>query len=118
MAEEKKTVRRRARTKTGAFKADDPSTPDVNEAWEEVPVEKPAEKPAAKAEPKPAPAPKAPDYVIYESREKEPSMFPVAGINPVRNFQSGRLEYRVPADDLERFSRNHFVGNGRVVRKA
>jgi hypothetical protein len=115
MAEEKKTVRRRARTKTGAFKADDPSTPDVNEAWEEVPVEKPA---AKKAEPKPAPAPKAPEYVIYESREKEPSMFPVAGINPIRNFQSGRLEYRVPADDLERFARNHFVGNGRVVRKA
>ena len=30
MAEAKKT---RARTKTGAFQADDPSTPDVNEAY-------------------------------------------------------------------------------------
>tara|TARA_Y100001938_G_C7777537_1_gene276331 strand:+ start:350 stop:526 length:177 start_codon:yes stop_codon:yes gene_type:complete len=30
MAEAKKT---RARTKTGAFQADDPSTPDVNEAF-------------------------------------------------------------------------------------
>ena len=28
--------KRRARTKTGHYRADDPSTPDVNEAWEVV----------------------------------------------------------------------------------
>ena len=38
-AEEIKTVaptetKTRARTKTGHYKADDPSTPDINEAWE------------------------------------------------------------------------------------
>ena len=27
--------KKRARTKDGTYKADDPSTPDVNEAWEE-----------------------------------------------------------------------------------
>jgi hypothetical protein len=31
----KKPVRKRARKDDGQFKADDPSTPDVNEAWEE-----------------------------------------------------------------------------------
>ena len=61
---------------------------------------------------------KKPDIVWFESREKEPTMFPVAGYNPIRNFQSGRLEYRVKADDVERFERNHFVGMGRIVRKA
>ena len=45
-AEEVKTVeptetkKVRARTKTGHYKADDPSTPNVNEAWEEVPDKK------------------------------------------------------------------------------
>ncbi len=93
----KKTTKTRARTDTGAFIADDPSTPE-NEAWVEA-------------------APAADAVVWYESREKEPSMFPVAGIGPIRNFQSGRLEYEVPADDVERFEKNHFVMNARIVRK-
>ena len=32
-----KTTRKRARTTEGQFKADDPSTPHVNEAWIEGP---------------------------------------------------------------------------------
>ena len=32
------TRKRRARQEDGTFKADNPETPDVNEAWEEVPV--------------------------------------------------------------------------------
>ena len=52
-----KTKLVRARDEKGRLKADDPSTPDVNEAWEEVPVEekKPVKKAAAK---KKAPAKK------------------------------------------------------------
>ena len=34
------TVKVRARNSDGTLKADDPSTPDVNEAWEEKPVKK------------------------------------------------------------------------------
>ena len=30
----------RARNENGTLKADDPTTPDVNEAWEEKPVKK------------------------------------------------------------------------------
>jgi hypothetical protein len=30
---------RRARTPKGSFKADDPTTPDINEAWVDVPEE-------------------------------------------------------------------------------
>jgi hypothetical protein len=41
-------ARTRARTATGHFKADDPSTPDVNEAFvEEKPVKKAAKKTSA-----------------------------------------------------------------------
>lgn len=35
-----KTKRVRARNEDGTLKADDPSTPDVNEAWEKKPVKK------------------------------------------------------------------------------
>ena len=35
-----KTKRVRARNADGTLKADDPSTPNVNEAWEEKPVKK------------------------------------------------------------------------------
>ena len=59
----------------------------------------------------------APDIIWFETREKEPSMFPVAGINPIRNFSTGRLEYAVDPDDVARFAQNHFVSNGRVKRK-
>ncbi len=36
----KNTEKVRARNSDGTLKADDPSTPDVNEAWEEAPAKK------------------------------------------------------------------------------
>jgi hypothetical protein len=90
---------------------------------EEAPVaEAPAEEVVAEApEPKPTKkttTKKSTEPVWFESREKEPTMFPVADINPIRNFSNGRLEYEVPADDVDRFVQHHFVMNGRIVRKA
>ena len=38
----------RARNKDGTLKADDPSTPNVNEAWEEKPVKKKRGRPPKK----------------------------------------------------------------------
>ncbi len=35
-----KTAKVRARNSDGTLKGDDPSTPDVNEAWEEAPSKK------------------------------------------------------------------------------
>lgn len=64
--------------------------------------------------------PKAPRnaYVWYESREREPSQFNVCGYKSFRNFSNGRIEFKIPIDDVARFESNHFVSNGRVVRKA
>ena len=39
VAQEPETEMVRARNEDGSFKADDPETPDVNEAWQEKPVE-------------------------------------------------------------------------------
>lgn len=104
---EKKTKKIRARTKSGHYKADDPSTPDVNEAYvSEEPAKKTAWSVAT-----------ADDHVWYESKDKEPSMFVVAGISPIRNFNNGHLEWKVFNDDVARFEQNHFVMNARVVKK-
>lgn len=88
----KKTTPKRARTDKGHYIKDDPATPNVNEAYET-------------------------EYVWFESRNEEPSMFPVAGINPIRNFSNNRLEYKVEASDVSRFVMNHFVKNSRIVKK-
>ena len=36
MSEKKKVVKKRARTAKGRFKADDPKTPFINEAYEKI----------------------------------------------------------------------------------
>ena len=56
-------------------------------------------------------------YKYYESREKEPYSFICADYKPIRNFTSGRLEWEIPAEDIDRFERHHFVEIGRVVPK-
>ena len=50
--------RKRARTESGKFRGDDPSTPDINEAWEDTTVAT-KKAPAKKAPAKKAPAKKA-----------------------------------------------------------
>lgn len=55
-------------------------------------------------------------WPIFESREPEPSMFPVCGIRPERSVSDNRLIWRVPPENLELFERNFFVQTGRVHR--
>jgi len=43
-----KVANTRARNNDGTLKADDPSTPDVNEAWEEKPVKSKRVRPSKK----------------------------------------------------------------------
>lgn len=41
-----KPAKVRARNENGTLKADDPSTPDINEAWEDAPAKKKRGRPA------------------------------------------------------------------------
>jgi hypothetical protein len=108
MATAKKTTankavkKTRARTDEGAFIADDPTTPDVNEAWVQEEV---------------AGSKVQTGFTYYESREREPSSFDCADIKPTRNGSSGRLEWKVANDDVARFESHFFVRNARIVRK-
>lgn len=67
-------------------------------------------------EKKPARKVAADKIVVFESREKEPAMFDVSIYQSIR-ASDGRLEWNVPASDVERFSSHFFVQTGRVVRK-
>jgi hypothetical protein len=82
------TRRRRAKNEDGTFKADNPATPDVNEAWEdapateevaaEAPVEEaqaPEEAPAAEEH---APEPEAPVAVETPAAAEVPAAAPLA----------------------------------------
>lgn len=61
---------------------------------------------------------RAEELIWFESREREPRQFDVAGIRSIRNFNTGRIEFKVPAKDVARFEANHFVTSGRIVRKS
>jgi|TARA_R110000796_G_C14340701_1_gene410338 hypothetical protein len=45
-----KPAKVRARNENGTLKADDPSTPDINEAWEDAPAKKKRGRPAKEKE--------------------------------------------------------------------
>ena len=63
------TRRRRAKNADGTFKADNPATPDVNEAWEETPA---TEEVVAEA-----PAEEAPVAEVEETKGTEPAVIPL-----------------------------------------
>jgi hypothetical protein len=78
------TRRRRARNEDGTLKADNPATPEVNEAWEEAPAaeeaaveeaQAPEEAPAAQES---APEPEAPVAIETPVEAKVPDATPLA----------------------------------------
>lgn len=58
-----------------------------------------------------------PEVFLYESREREPSPFSIAGIDPERDFSNGRLIFKVKQEKLLAFQSHYHVATGRVVRK-
>ena len=63
------TARKRARNETGKFRGDDPSTPDINEAWEETTVA--TKKAPAKKADMPSPGSAAYKAMILRGEIKE-----------------------------------------------
>ena len=54
---------------------------------------------------------------LFESREREPNAFVVAGISPIRNFSTGLLQWIVPADFVENFKLHFHVQRNRIIYK-
>lgn len=73
--------------------------------------------PAKKQPAKRATRAQQPEVFLFESREREPSAFSIAGIDPERDFSNGRLIFKVKQDQLLAFQSHYHVATGRVVRK-
>jgi len=58
-----------------------------------------------------------PEVFLYESREREPATFTIAGVVPERSFADGRLIFKVKQAQLPAFQSHYHVVTGRVVRK-
>lgn len=98
-------------------------TPQEQAAKEQVPQEQaskekaPKEKASKQEAPKRTPRSRQPEVFLYESREREPSAFSIAGVDPERDFSNGRLIFKVKQEKLLAFQSHYHVATGRVVRK-
>ena len=110
-------ARKRARTNEGHFVADDPSTPDVNEAY----VSEEAPKPDASKKAKQRKAPKAdtPEFTMFVSSSPESSVYDLRiGDNKIMGVWDGvreHVSWRVPAALTEAVMQHHFVWSGRII---
>lgn len=113
-------TRKRARTEKGHFVADDPSTPDVNEAYEEE-APKAKASPSTKAKRNNAPKNVEQDkYVFFVSANPENGAFDLR-INDDTKI-SGRwdaerayVHWRVPRDLAKLAKMHHHVWSGRII---
>lgn len=114
-------TRKRARTPTGQLKADDPSTPDVNEAWVEV-EEKPRQiNPSMVAKKKKAPKNETPDeYAYFVSSNVENGAFDLMINDEVKipgrwDVERAYVHWRIPREHKEMALLHHHVWSGRII---
>lgn len=113
-------ARKRARTATGHYQADDPSTPDVNEAFEQE--EAPKEpSPSKTARQKNAPKnDNKSQYVFYVSAEPENGAFDLRITDDVRvsgrwDAERSYVHWRVPREVSDLAKLHHHIWSGRVI---
>tara|TARA_B100000767_G_scaffold244906_1_gene243469 strand:+ start:220 stop:582 length:363 start_codon:yes stop_codon:yes gene_type:complete len=114
-------TRKRARTSTGQLKADDPSTPDVNEAWVEVEEAPSPVAPSMVAKKKKAPKNDTPDECVYfVSSNVENGAFDLMisddiSINGRWDAERAYVHWRVPREHKEMAMMHHHIWSGRVI---
>jgi len=110
-------ARKRARTPEGHYVSDDPSTPDVNEAWEDA--ETPKASASKKAKQRKAVKSDAPAFTVFVSSDPESSVFDLRlGEVKVRGVWDGvrqHVSWRVPNELVDSMMKHHFVWSGRVI---
>tara|TARA_B110000046_G_C13013191_1_gene407589 strand:+ start:2897 stop:3271 length:375 start_codon:yes stop_codon:yes gene_type:complete len=118
-------TRKRARTPSGHYQADDPSTPDVDEAFEqEATTEKeaaPKLQPGKKARQKNAPKNENPSlYSLFVSAEPENGAFDLRVNDDIRvsgrwDAERSYVHWRVPREFVEMAKLHHHVWSGRII---
>lgn len=105
-------TRKRARTESGHFKADDPNTPE-NEAWEEAPKKTSTRKSAPKKA-------AAPTSHMFVSANPENAAFDIRIGDDIKikgawDVQRAFVMWRVPSELLDMVNKHHHVWSGRIV---
>ncbi len=108
-------AKKRARNDKGQLIGDDPSTPDVNEAWVNE------ETPKKKAKQKKAPAKEASSsFSLYVSADEEASVYDLRiGDSRVRGSWDGsrtHVWWKVPNDLVANMTNHHHVWSGRIIK--
>ena len=111
-------TKKRARNDKGQLIGDDPSTPDVNEAWVD---DEPKASPKTKAKQKKAPVLEASSpFSMYVSSDEESSVFDLRiGDSRVRGSWDGsrtHVWWKVPNDLVNAMSKHHHVWSGRIIK--
>jgi hypothetical protein len=111
-------AKKRARNDKGQLIGDDPSTPDVNEAWVD---DEPKASPKAKAKQKKAPKPEAQSaFSVFISSDEEASVYDLRiGDSRVRGSWDGsrtHVWWKVPNDLVENMMKHHHVWSGRIIK--
>lgn len=115
-------AKKRARTEDGHFVADDPSTPDVNEAWEddETTASVAGVDPTRKAKQSKAPkAESASEFRFFVSANEEAAAFDIRlGEVKIRGSWDANREHviwRVPNPMVDVLMKHHHVWSGRII---
>ena len=108
-------TKKRARDNNGRLIGDDPSTPNVNEAWVSE------ENPKKKAKQKKAPVLEASSpFSMYVSSDEEASVFDLRiGDSRVRGAWDGsrtHVWWKVPNDLVNSMAKHHHVWSGRIIK--
>ena len=113
-------AKKRARNDKGQLIGDDPSTPDVNEAWVEEDKPESREKASKKAKSKKAaPKPSGSAFTMFVSASPESSVYDLRiGETRVTGIWDGAREHvswRVPSNLTDLMMKHHMVWSGRVI---
>ena len=108
----------RARTEDGQFIADDPATPEVNEAWVEVEPAKPVPSKVRAESKAPAEKPSGIVYYVSAKPESQPFVLQIADKRVRGSWDMNReyVTWKVPADIAHLADLHHHVFTGRIIR--
>ena len=103
---------KRARNSKGHYVKDDPSTPDVNEAYEQEPSKKAKQAKAKKTD--------APDFSWFVSANPENAAYDVRlgddmRIRGIWDTDRAYVTWKVPSRLTEAMKKHHHVWSGRII---
>tara|TARA_B100000035_G_C20851625_1_gene487673 strand:- start:99 stop:455 length:357 start_codon:yes stop_codon:yes gene_type:complete len=112
-------AKKRARNEKGQLIGDDPSTPDINEAWVEDDAPKKRAAASKKAKQKKAPKAEEKAFTMFVSSSPENSVYDLrvgdVKINGIWDGNREHVSWMIPSHLTDIMMKHHFVWSGRVI---